>query len=152
MFRYDWGEHDSQLHLFFISIQKNLLETKNRVLSSYVISVLYGSECWTIYSQIKRLEAAEIWSYRRMLGILWTEYISIDEVMLKMETKRTLQLHLTSGREFKFLGHIMREDGLENLMLTDQIEYKRDIGKQRITYLKSLSLVEQGLGKKHKMY
>lgn len=42
------------------------LETKKRVLHCYVISILlYGSECWTIFSQIKnRLEVTEMWFYR----------------------------------------------------------------------------------------
>lgn len=47
----------------------------------------------------------------------------------------------------KFLGHVMREEGLENLILTRQIMGKVDRGKQRETYLMGLSkwMVEQQL-------
>lgn len=64
----------------------------------------------------------------------------------KMETKKTLILNIRK-RELNFLGHIIRKVGLENLILTGQIGSKRDRGKQRITYLASLSkwFVEQGL-------
>lgn len=41
----------------------------------------------------------------------------------------------------------MRKDGFENMILTGQIEGKKDKGKQSITYLLSLSklMVDQGL-------
>lgn len=42
------------------------LVTKKRVLSCYVTTVLlHGSECWTVSSKMKRLEAAEIWFYTK---------------------------------------------------------------------------------------
>lgn len=65
-----------------------------------------------------------------------------------METKRTLILNIRK-RQLKILGHIMRKEGLENLILTGHTEGKRDSGIQRITCLTSLCkwLAEQRLGK-----
>ena len=47
------------------------VETKGRALDCYVNSILlYGSECWTVSTQMeKRLEATEMLFYRRMLRI-----------------------------------------------------------------------------------
>ena len=42
-------------------------------------------------------------------------------------------------KQLQFLGHIMRKEGLENLMLIGYIEGKRDKGRQRQAYLGSLS-------------
>lgn len=52
----------------------------------------------------------------------------------------------------KFLGRIMRKEGMENPILTEQIQSKRDRGKQHITYLTCLCkcLAEQGLGEINK--
>ena len=51
-------------------------------------------------------------------------------------------------RQLKFLGHIMRKDGLENLILTGWIEGGRDRGKQHATYLNGLSewMTGRGMG------
>lgn len=48
----------------------------------------------------------------------------------------------------KFLGHIIRKEGMEKLILTRQIEGKKERRKQCITYLARLSkwMEEQGLG------
>ncbi len=64
-----------------------------------------------------------------------------------MQTKRRLILNIRK-RQLKFLGHIMRKEGLENLILTGRIEGKRDKGNQRVTFLAGLSkwMTERGLG------
>ena len=114
--------------------------TKKRVLYCYVIPVLlYGSESWTISSRMRRrLEAIEMWFYRRMLRISWTQHVSNYEVLRRMQTRRRLMLDIRK-RQLKFLGHIMRKEGLENLILTGLIEGGRDRGEQRATYLTGLS-------------
>ena len=50
--------------------------------------LLYGSESWTISSRMKRrLEAIEMWFYRRMLRISWTQHVSNYEVLRRMQTR-----------------------------------------------------------------
>ncbi|CAH2234846.1 jg13248 [Pararge aegeria aegeria] len=51
------------------------LPLRTRVLRCYVFSVLlYGVETWTLTeAQCKKIEAFEIWVYRRMLRISWVE-------------------------------------------------------------------------------
>lgn len=51
-------------------------------------------------------------------------------------------------RVLKFLRHIVKKDGFENLILTGQIEGKRAKEKERTTYLANLSewVVGQVLG------
>ena len=108
--------------------------------------LLYGSESWTISSRMKRrLEAIEMWFYRRMLRISWTQHVSNYEGLRRMQTRRKLKLDIRK-RQLKFLGHIMRKEGLENLILTGRIEGGRDRGKQRATYLTGLSEWMTGRG------
>ena len=133
--------------------RKMLMSTKKRVLECYVISVLlYGSECWTISPTMrKRLEAVEMWFYRRMLRLSWTEHTTNEEVLTRANAKRSL-INIIRERQLKFLGHVMRKEGLENLVLTGFIEGKRSRGRQRLMFLQSLNnwMVEQVAEKEKK--
>ena len=58
----------------------------------YVWSVLlYGCETWTINGQDKKkLEAMEMWIWRRLLKISWTERKSNVDVLNQVGEKRIL--------------------------------------------------------------
>ena len=114
--------------------------TKLRVLKTYVWSILlYGCETWTITAEIKKnLEAAEMWFYRRMLRISWKEKRTNESILEETNQERSL-INTISERQLKFLGHICRHKGLEFLSLTGKIEGTRSRGRQRITFLDSLS-------------
>ena len=58
------------------------MRIKVRLLKRYVHSaLLYGCECWTISPTMKKkIMAAEMWFYRRMLKISWTEHVTNKEV------------------------------------------------------------------------
>ena len=68
----------------------------------------------------------------------WTEHITNREVLRKAGSERSL-LNTIRKQQLKFLGHIMRKEGLENLTLTGQIEGKRSRGRQRLIYLEGLN-------------
>ena len=120
--------------------RKLSLNTKIRVLNCYVLPILtYGCECWTITKELqKRIEATEMWFLRRMLRISWTEHITNEEVLRRTGSGRRL-MKMIRKRQMEFLGHVMRKDGLENLMVTGKIEGRRSRGRQRKTYIRSLS-------------
>ena len=42
-------------------------------------------------------------------------------------------------RQIEFLGHVMRKEGLEELMQTGRVNGNRSRGRRRLTYLESLS-------------
>jgi len=119
---------------------KMSLSTRKRLVHVFVLPILlYGCECWTLTSQLKKkLEAMEMWLYRRMLKISWTEHVTNEEVLKRAQTERNLLASIIK-RQLKFLGHVLRKDSLENLVLTGKIEGKRDRGRQRMTFMKTLS-------------
>jgi len=119
--------------------QKMPMSTRMRVLQCYVIStLLYGCESWTISGAMeKKLEAAEMWFLRKMQRIPWTDRVTNEEVLKRAGTKRTL-LSTIRRRQLEFLGHVVRKEGLENLVLTRKIEGNRYRGRQRKTFLGSL--------------
>jgi len=52
-------------------------ETKKKLIKTLVwTALLYGSETWTLRKEeIRRLEAMEMWLWRRMEKISWTEKV-----------------------------------------------------------------------------
>jgi uncharacterized protein YutD len=65
------------------------LSTKLRILNCYVFSILnYGCESWT-WNKImrKKVDAFEMWCYRRMLKKSWTDKVTNKEVLRRMQTE-----------------------------------------------------------------
>ena len=50
-------------------------------------------------------------------------------------------------RQMRFLGHVIRKDGLENLALTGKIEGRRGRGRKRTLWMTSLNawIAERGI-------
>ena len=50
-------------------------------------TLMYGSECWTISSEMeKKLEAMEMWCFRRTQRLSWTEKVANEEVLKRVRT------------------------------------------------------------------
>ena len=64
----------------------------SRIAKCYIWStVLYGAETWTRTKVTSdKLEAFEMWLYRRMLRISWKKRKTNEEVLNEMKTKRSL--------------------------------------------------------------
>src|SRR3984893_6262918 len=107
---------------------------------THVYSILlYARECWTLSTTMtKRLEAVEIWFYRRILRISYTRHITNKEVLNRMATTRHI-INTVRNRQRSFFGHVMRNKEIESIIKSGRIEGKRCKGRQRITYTKSLS-------------
>src|SRR6218665_502739 len=76
--------------------------------------VLYGSETWSMRKEdIKRLEAFEMWIWRRMERISWMEHRANEEILKMVDEQRSL-IGIIRSRQRNWLGHIMRGDSLKN--------------------------------------
>ena len=85
------------------------LKTILRAISSYIWPTLfYGAETWTITkSLLSRLDAFEMWIYRRVLKISWTEKITNEAVLRRAGTGRE-SVRQFNGRKLQYLGHLVR--------------------------------------------
>ena len=119
---------------------KMSIATRKRILQCYIEPILmYGCEAWTISKQTKKkLEAVEMWFLRRMLRVPWTARKTNIEVLKETNTRRSLISRLRK-RQAQFVGHIMRRDGLENLITTGKLEGRRARGRQREKILDGLA-------------
>ena len=61
------------------------LELKNRIMKCLVWSVaLYAAETWTLTQTDRRLEAFEMWIWRRMEKISWLDKVTNEDVVRKV--------------------------------------------------------------------
>src|SRR3984893_9411316 len=79
------------------------LSTKLNVLNTYVYSILlYASECWTLSTAMtKRLEAVEMWFYRKNLRISYTGHITNEEALNRMATTRHI-INIVRNKQMSF--------------------------------------------------
>ena len=71
-----------------------------------------------------------------------------EEVLHRAGVERKLIGEIT--RQMRFLGHVIRKNGLENLALTGKIEGKRGRGRKRTLWMTSLNawIAERGINNK----
>ena len=92
---------------------------------------MYGSETWTLQkSDIKRIEACEMWIWRRMLKVSWTEHKKNDEVLRTAETRRELMDTLRT-RQKRWLGYVLRHGTLVKTVLEGRLLGKKGRGRPK---------------------
>lgn len=118
------------------------LGTKMRIVRCYVLPVLlYGVEAWTLTQATeKRIEAFEMWIYRRILKISYVDHVTNIEVLQRM-TKEKEVLNLVKQRKLEYLGHVMRNEEkyrVLQLVMQGKVFGRRGPGRRRISWLKNL--------------
>ena len=117
------------------------LPLKLRLLKCYVFPVLlYGAETWNITEQLmKKLSAFEMWLYRRILRISWTDHITNEEVLQRVGKQQEIAFTV-KRRELKDFGHLMRHNKyrLQQLILQGRVDGRRGPGRRRNSWLQNL--------------
>ena len=107
---------------------------KLKLIETVVWAIMtYGSESWTLKtSDTNRIQAAEMWVYRRLLNVHWSERRSNDSILKELHTKRKL-LPKVMKAKLTYYGHIVRGHGskLAQLAIEGKVEGKRQSGRQR---------------------
>ena len=113
---------------------------RKRFIKSYVWStLLYGCESWNINKEMeRRIEATEMWCYRRMLRISWADRVTNEEVLQRAGAGREL-MRVIRQRQLRFLGHVMRQKQLESVCVTGKVEGRRGRGRPRIKLVDTLA-------------
>ena len=89
------------------------LQLRKKLVKCYVWSIaLYGAETWTLRAMDqKHLETFEMWCWRRMEKISWTDHVRNEDVLLRVKEQRTI-LHEIRKRKANWIGHILRRNCL----------------------------------------
>lgn len=65
-----------------------------------------------------------MWLYKKILRVSWTEHVSDEEALSKMEKKMRL-IHRIRKGQLQFLGKRLRKESFENLTLKGHTERQR---------------------------
>ena len=111
------------------------LKTRLRAIKCYVWPTLfYRAETWTITkSLLSRPDAFEMWVYRRVLKISWTEKITNEEVLRRMGTGREIVRQFKT-RELHYLEHLIRHNSSHIQLIEGKIEGRISRGRPRNTW------------------
>ena len=85
------------------------LPAKVRLVKAMVFPVvMYGCESWTIKkAEHKRIDAFELWCWRRLLRVPWTARRSNQSILKKVSLVCSLE-GLTLKLKLQYFGHLMR--------------------------------------------
>ena len=123
-------------------IRKMSRKVKKKIVKTVVWSVaLYGCETWTLRKEeVRRLDALEMWLWRRMEKISWKERRTNEEVLRIIEERKCL-VDTIVKRKKNWIGHIVRGDGLLKLVLEGRMDGKRPRGRRRMGMIDELKEV-----------
>ena len=108
-----------------LSNRNIIFHTRLSILECYIEPILmYGCASWTIDRQSEnKILAAEMWFLRRMLRVSFKEHKTNDQVLCEANTSRKL-FNKIKQRQCRFIGHVMRREGMENLVTTGKFKGK----------------------------
>ena len=117
------------------------LPTKVRLVKAIVFPVvMYGCESWTIKkAEHRRIDAFELWCWRRLLRVPWTARRSNQSILKEMSPEYSLE-GLMLKLNLQYFGHLMRRTGsLEKTLMLGKIEGRRRRGWQRMRWLDGIT-------------
>ena len=117
------------------------LPTKVRLVKSMVFPVLmYGCESRTIKkAECRRMDAFELWCWRRLLRIPWTARRSNQSILKEISPGCSLE-GLMLKLKLQHFGHLMRRvDSFEKTLMMGKIEGQRSREQQRMRWLDGIT-------------
>ena len=144
--------HDIKRHLLFgRKVMTNLdsifksrditLPTKVRLVKAMVFPVvMYGCESWTVRkSECRRIDAFELWCWRRLLRVPWTARRSNQSILMEISPGCYLE-GMMLKLKLQYFGHLMwRIDSLEKTLMLEGIGGRRKRGWQRMRWLDGIT-------------
>ena len=102
--------------------------------------VMYRCESWTIKkTEHRRIDAFELWCWRRLLRVPWTERRSNRSILKEISPEYSLEV-LMLKLKLQYFGHMMwRTDSLEKTLMLGKIEHGRRTGWQRMRLLDGIT-------------
>ena len=116
-----------------------ILPTKVRLAKAMSFPVvMYRCESWTIKkAEPQRIEAFELWWWRRLLRVLWTARRPNQSILKEISPQYSLEGLML---KLQYLGHLMwGTDSLEKTLTLGKIEGRRRRGQQKIRWLDGIT-------------
>ena len=109
---------------------------------------MYGCESWTVKkAECRRMDAFELWCWRRLLRVPWTARRSNQSILKKISPGCSLE-GLMLKLKLQFFGDLMRRaDSLEKTLMLGKTEGRGRSGRQRMRWLDGITdSMDMGLG------
>ena len=105
------------------------LLTKVYIVKAVVfLVVMYEFKSWTIKAQCRRIDAFEMWCWRRLLRIPWTARRSNQPILKEINPEYLLE-GLMLKLKLQYFGHMMRKaNSLEKTLMLGKTEGRRRRG------------------------
>ena len=101
--------------------------------------VMSGCESWTIKKAEHRIDAFELWCWRRLLRIPWTARRSNQSILKEISPGCSLE-GLMLKLKLQYFCHLMwRADSFEKTLMLGKIEDRRSRGRQRMRWLDGIT-------------
>ena len=125
------------------------LPTNVHLVKAMVFSVVvYGCESWTIKkAEPQRIDAFELWCWRRLLRVPWTARRSNQSILKEISAEYLLE-GLMLKQKLQYFGHLMRRAGsFEKSLMLGKTDGRRRRGRQRMRWLDGITdSMDMGLG------
>jgi hypothetical protein len=108
------------------------LNLRKKLVKCYIWSIaLYGAETWTLRKVDQTyLESFDMWCWRRMEKISWTDRVRNEEVLQRVKEERNI-LHTIKRRKANWIGHILRRNCLLKHVIEGKLEGRIEITGRR---------------------
>ena len=144
--------HEIKRHLFLgrkaIINLDNILKSRDITLPTKVCLlkvmvfpvVMYGCESWTTERAVhRRIDAFELWCWRRLLRVPWTAGRSSQSILKELSPEYSLE-GLTLKLKLQSSGHLMgRSDSLGNTLMLGKTEVGRKREQQKMRWLDGIT-------------
>ena len=110
--------------------------TKVHLVKALVFPVgMYECESWMIKAERRRINAFELWCWRRLLRVPWPARRSKQPILKEISPEYSLK-GLMLKLKLQYFGHLMgRTDSLEKTLMLGKIEGRRRRGWKRMKWL-----------------
>ena len=96
---------------------------------------MYGCESWTMKAELQRIDAFELWCWRRLLRVPWTARRSNQSVLKEINPEYSLEGLMLKLKVQNFGHRMWRADTLEITWMLGKTEGRRRMGWQQTRWL-----------------
>ena len=102
--------------------------------------VVFGYESWTVKkAERRRIDAFELWCWRRLLRVPWTARRSNQSILEEISPGCSLE-GLMLKLKLQYFGHLMwRVDSLKKTLMLGGIGGRKKRGRQRMRWLDGIT-------------
>ena len=114
----------------YIKKQRHHFAIKVCIVKAMVFPVvIYGCESWAIKkAECRRIDAFELWGWRRFLRVSWTARRSNQSILKKINTEYSLEELML---KLQYFGHLMqRADSFKKPLMLERLRAGGEVGNR----------------------